>query len=172
MGFNAKLFEVIIYPDSYDIGTLDDTLTNGAIKNYAFILHDKDENRKDHYHIFIRTIDTRNSEYVAKWFNVKENQIEKVKGRFTDALRYLTHANAPTKFQYSPDLVKSNYDWQTEAEKKTRSESEKEIYKKKQYFPAILIVLAISAIGTYFFDKQLSLTLTFIFLTTFVWNRA
>jgi len=48
---------------------------------------------------------------------------------------------------------------------------EKEIYKKKQYFPAILIFLAILALGTYTFDKQLSLTLTFILITTFVWNK-
>jgi len=110
MGFNARMFEVLLYPESFDISKLDDILSNGQIKDYAYILHDQDSERKPHIHVMIRTGDGRNSEYVAKWFDVAENNVGKIKGRFTDALRYLTHKNAPNKYQYGEDLVKSNFD--------------------------------------------------------------
>lgn len=110
MGFNAKLFEVIIYPESFDMSILDGILENNGIKHFAYITHDKDD-KKSHVHIALRTTDTRNSDYVAKWFNIQSNSISRVKGRWSDMLKYLTHANAPEKFQYSPDDVKSNFDW-------------------------------------------------------------
>ena len=49
---------------------------------------------------------------------------------------------------------------------------EKEIYRRKQYFPAILIFLLVLTIGTLDYDKQLSITLAFILITIFVWNKA
>tara|TARA_B100001971_G_C18011504_1_gene442622 strand:- start:9 stop:227 length:219 start_codon:yes stop_codon:yes gene_type:complete len=52
------------------------------------------------------------------------------------------------------------------------TKDEKEIYSQKLYFPAILWTLAITSPITYFIDKTTSLTLTFIFLTTFIWNKA
>lgn len=52
------------------------------------------------------------------------------------------------------------------------TKDEKKIYSQKLYFPTILWILAIIASITYFFDKTSSLTLTFIFLTTFIWNKA
>jgi len=127
VGFNRKLFEVVVYPESYDLGNLEPALNNGQIKDYAWILHDKDEG-KPHVHVVLRTTDTRNSDHVAKWFGVKHEAIEKVKGRFADALRYLTHANAPGKYQYPAEQVHSNFDWRKEAEKKTQRELEDAIF--------------------------------------------
>ena len=49
--------------------------------------------------------------YICQWFGVKENYIEKVKGRWSDMLKYLIHENAPTKHQYDPGEVVSNFDW-------------------------------------------------------------
>ena len=129
MGFNAKLFEVILFPESFEMGALDMILTNSGIKDYAYILHDSDD-KKDHVHVMIRTVDTRNSKYVAKWFGVGEHNIERVKGRFTDALLYLTHSNAPDKFQYLEEQVHSNFDWKKEADKKSLAGKEQEIYDK------------------------------------------
>ena len=48
---------------------------------------------------------------------------------------------------------------------------EKEIYSKAPYFPIILWGLAIAAAIFYTLNKQIAITLTFIFLTTFVWKR-
>ncbi len=52
------------------------------------------------------------------------------------------------------------------------TKDEKEIYSNAPYFPIILWVLAILASIFYTLDKQIALTLTFIFITTFVWNKA
>jgi len=52
------------------------------------------------------------------------------------------------------------------------TEDEKKIYSKTPYFPILLWVLAIAAATSYTLNKQLAITLTFIFITTFVWNKA
>ncbi|MFH1521664.1 MAG: hypothetical protein ABIF18_01770 [archaeon] len=49
---------------------------------------------------------------------------------------------------------------------------EKQIYSKTPYFPIILWVLAFSAAILYATNEQIALTLTFVFLMTFVWNKA
>lgn len=117
MGFNAKLFEVILYPESYEVGALSDKLAQiSSIRDWAYILHDKDD-KKAHIHLVLRLKDSNNSTYVAKWFNVSENAIEKCKGRWSDMLKYLTHENVPEKYQYSNDEVKSNFDWIGEKDK-------------------------------------------------------
>jgi len=51
------------------------------------------------------------------------------------------------------------------------TKDEKEIYSKTRYFPFISFVLAIASVIFFAIDKQIALTLTFIFLTIFVWNR-
>ena len=116
MGFSAKLFEVVLYPESYDMNRIMDDLGAGGIKDWAYIIHDKD-GKKEHVHIAIRTTDSRDSVNVAKWFNLSENAISKVKGRWKDVLKYLTHKNAPQKYQYNDDEVISNFDWKKEIEK-------------------------------------------------------
>ena len=117
MGFKAKLFEVILYPESYEVGTLSDKLAQiSSIKDWAYILHDKDD-KKPHIHLVLRLKCANDSTYVAKWFNVSENAIEKCKGRWSDMLKYLTHENVSEKYQYSQDEVKSNFDWISEKDK-------------------------------------------------------
>ncbi len=51
------------------------------------------------------------------------------------------------------------------------TEDEKEIYSKSPYFPIILWGLAIAAAIFYIINKQIALTLIFIFLMVFTWNR-
>ena len=51
------------------------------------------------------------------------------------------------------------------------TKDEKEIYAKVPYFPIFLWVLAFVAVIYHIFNKQIALTLTFIFITTFVWNK-
>lgn len=117
MGFKAKLFEVMLYPDSYDLDMLPVVLeTIPGIRDYAYCVHDQD-GKKAHCHVMLRMSDTRDSYNVAKWFQANSSQVEKCKGRWADMLAYLTHMNAPDKFQYDPKLVKSNFEWQAEAAK-------------------------------------------------------
>lgn len=51
------------------------------------------------------------------------------------------------------------------------TKDEKEIYSKSPYFPILLWILAIAAAIFYTLNKQIALALTFIFLTTFIWNK-
>jgi len=51
------------------------------------------------------------------------------------------------------------------------TEDEKKIYSKSPYFPIILWVLAFAAAIFYTLNKQTAITLTFTFITTFVWNK-
>lgn len=100
---------------------IENGLDHNAVKDYAYILHDKDENaegekKKPHWHICIRFKDSVPTESICKWFGLSENYINKIRGRFSDALAYLTHSNAPEKYQYLDESVKSNFDFKKEAE--------------------------------------------------------
>ena len=82
-----------------------------TIKQWAYILHDKDDTAK-HYHIYLNFgssgVDTKQ---VGEWFGLQESQVEKIKGRKTDALQYLTHADNKQKYkyQYSQHYTSYNY---------------------------------------------------------------
>ena len=94
------------------------------IVSYVYILHDKDtyteeeeeigkgkagEQKKPHWHIFIKLLHSRTYDDVAKWFDVPPNAVSKVKANtFDDGCIYATHANAPEKYQYSVTEVISS----------------------------------------------------------------
>jgi hypothetical protein len=52
------------------------------------------------------------------------------------------------------------------------TKTEKKIYSKAPYFPIILWALAIATAIFYTLNRGIAITLTFIFLTTLVWNKA
>lgn len=96
-------------------------LDHSRIKDYAYILHDKDEKedgtlKAPHWHILLRFKDSVPTESICSWFNITDNYINKIRGRFGDALAYLTHKNAPGKHQYLDEEVKSNFDFRKEVE--------------------------------------------------------
>lgn len=91
-----------------------------TIKKYAYILHDKDKDTSPHYHIYLNFGNSGvDSKIVAQWFGLQESQVERVKGRATDMLLYLTHGNESQKHkhQYSPSEVVANFDFEAEIEK-------------------------------------------------------
>ena len=91
-----------------------------TIKKYAYILHDKDADTSPHYHIYVNFGNSGvDSKIVAQWFGVQESQIERIKGRSTDMLLYLTHGQPSQKhkYQYSPFEVVANFDFEAEIEK-------------------------------------------------------
>ena len=51
------------------------------------------------------------------------------------------------------------------------TKDEKNIYSKTPYFPILLWILAIATAIFFTLDKRIALTLTFIFITTFIWNK-
>jgi energy-coupling factor transporter ATP-binding protein EcfA2 len=90
-----------------------------SIKKYAIILHDKD-GIKPHYHVMLHFGVSYDTDRLLDYFNIKANAISKIKGRWKDALQYLTHRNAPNKHQYEDEEVVSNFDWKDEVKKSVR----------------------------------------------------
>ena len=91
-----------------------------TIKKYAYILHDKDPDTSPHYHIYLNFGGSGvDSKLVAEWFGLQESQVNKVRGRATDMLQYLTHAQPSQrhKYQYSPSEVIANFDFEEEIRK-------------------------------------------------------
>lgn len=94
---------------------LNDFLDWSSVKEYAYIVHDKDDTRP-HIHCMIRFHHAVPTSAILKRCNdIKEGVIEfqqLVKCHsWKGAITYLTHKNAPGKYQYTDDAVVSNYDW-------------------------------------------------------------
>lgn len=92
---------------------------NKAIKEWAYILHDKDINedgtpKNKHWHIMLRLSEGRKIDQIAKWFGIKKNYVNKCNSkspkpyRFNDMLGYLIHAGDDSKHQYDISEVKTN----------------------------------------------------------------
>ena len=126
---NLRQMEIVIYQDHLKVDIQETVKKYKTIKQWAYILHDKDDTNP-HYHIYLNfSPSCCETSMVAKWFDLAyktedgeertgEQFIEKVKGRKTDMLLYLTHGNESqkNKHQYSPDEVIANFDFVTEIE--------------------------------------------------------
>lgn len=124
---NLRQMEIVTDVDKLKVDLQATFMQYSTIKKWAYIVHDKDDTRP-HYHIALHfggaSVDTAQ---VAKWFNLGyvdengvehsgENFINKVKGRWTDVIQYLTHGNdsQKNKYQYPASEVKANFDFETE----------------------------------------------------------
>ena len=100
-----------------------------TIKEWAYIIHDKDvkangEPKGAHIHLYLNFgKGGTNFERVAKWFKDEPQYVNKVHGRKSDVLLYLTHRNAPEKYQYKDDEVISNFDLKQAIEEDQKSHS-------------------------------------------------
>ena len=115
----CKHYEIVTRPEFLKEKVGDIIRRYSTIKRYAYILHDKDD-AEPHYHIYINFGKSGvESKLVAEWFGLQESQINRVKGRMTDMLQYLTHSqpSQQNKHQYSPDEVISNFDFLEEIRK-------------------------------------------------------
>ena len=120
---NLRQMEIVIYKDHLKVDIQQVCKRYKTIKQWAYILHDKDDTAP-HYHIYLNfTPSSADSLMVAKWFQLGyttedgeertgEQFIEKVKGRKVHMLEYLTHGNESQKHkhQYSPEEVIANFD--------------------------------------------------------------
>ena len=114
-----KQYEIVTQPE-YLTSPLQDILRNHrTIKQWAYILHDKDKDATPHYHIYVNFGSTGvDSKDVAAWFGISENFINKVEGRKTDMLMYLTHSNESQRHKHPYDFseVTANFDFKSEIE--------------------------------------------------------
>lgn len=135
MAISLRMCDVMQYVEYMkcdEVGIVE-ILEAKGVKDYALILHDKDINKdgekvKPHYHIALRFDSPRKSDQIAKWFGIEENFVGRVKGRWQDILKYLTHENAPSKYQYPVTDVICNFDY--EEGKKTGYGRKEEIITK------------------------------------------
>jgi len=112
----AKHCEVVCNKDKLSVDIQQTIREYKTIKYWAYILHDKDDTAP-HYHIYLNFgTSSVDFEQVAKWFKLESNFVSKVKGRKTDMLKYLIHANDTQlhKHQYDIKEVVANFDVGTE----------------------------------------------------------
>lgn len=116
---NLRMAEMIIYEENAKQEDLELKLNEyKSIKKYAGILHDKDD-VKNHYHIMLKfssPFETNNLITMFKDFNLSLYNISKIKGKYSDAIKYLLHQNVPDKYQYQKEQVFSNFDIQEDLE--------------------------------------------------------
>lgn len=113
-----------------------------CIAQHCYIIHDQDtytdaeekrnpdhkagELKAAHIHLLMRFNQPQHIPNIAKWFNIPENFVQKIHGSWEDACLYQIHANAPDKYQYPPEAVTCNFDFQKILEKKdTKTELDK-----------------------------------------------
>lgn len=127
---NFKNFELMQYLEYLDLDNMINIInTRDEIQDYAYIIHDRDldddgQLKPPHVHLAVRLKQKRPTalKYIADWFKVEPQFINKIRAGFPKMLQYLTHKNDPKKYQYPADEVISNFDWQDEAEKGNRLE--------------------------------------------------
>lgn len=117
-----------------------------CIKKYAYIRHDKDTYTKEdeeknckhkagtlkspHWHIMLQFSDSQDTKYIAKWFDVEEQYVQKsVSGNYNSILKYLVHENATGKVRYDANLVVANFDYVAFIEAGDKSARQVEIVK-------------------------------------------
>jgi len=106
---------------------------HSTIKHWAYIIHDKDVRedgspKEPHIHLYLN-FGKSGASYatVVSWFKDGAERVNAVKGKKADILKYLTHRNAPDKYQYDKSEVMANFDVdaaiESEEEKKQFTES-------------------------------------------------
>ena len=132
-----------------DVSKIEEILkSKKAVKEYAFIVHDKDTKddgtlKRPHVHIMMRFNNPTPIKTVCNWFGVTENYFETIGDKngssWETAVNYLIHGNDETKFQYAHEEVTSNFNYTAFIDKykssinnrkngNAREKREKEIY--------------------------------------------
>ena len=82
-----------------------------ATEHWAYICHDKDETDK-HFHILCTFAKNKSFERVRAYVQSDKNTFCQPLEDWTGDYEYLTHSNAPEKFQYSPaDIISNDIDF-------------------------------------------------------------
>ena len=137
------------YPDEWE-KTLKENLQNHEhIINWCFAVHDMDTDENDnpkktHVHIVLALNESLDPSTIGGYVGVPKNFVERIKQKkrvgnrmvadIGGAISYLTHRNAPEKYQYDDGIVvaKPGFDW-----KALRAKSEAEQAAEKSYKNAL-----------------------------------
>lgn len=167
----ARIFNIMQYERHPETGeklleenTIKKALEHKTIKQWAYIVHDKDKYTEEeeakgltygkkagdekgkHFHIACRCDCAVDTAIIAKWFNIPENFVDVPKGRgaFLDCVEYLTHESekqqAKGKHRYEDEEVKSNFEWREELDKRAESRLKygRDLDPKKRMFYDVL----------------------------------
>lgn len=121
---NLRTFEVMQQLQHYDLKDINcfkvefekRVLSLNHLKEYAFILHDKDFNSNGdlkaiHFHLVVSLKSPANINTIGEVLRVETQYINKIKTTTKNAFLYLIHFNDKTKYQYSIDEVVANFDY-------------------------------------------------------------
>ena len=129
------------YPDTWR-ETMEDKLNaQPNIKSWVYIVHDKDVDeegnpKEAHFHLVVETLQSVQFSTIGGYIDVPKQYVERIKqgvksGRYWrsdigGAYSYLTHRNAPDKYQYSDDEVvaKDGFDWKQIRDKSEMTKQE------------------------------------------------
>lgn len=132
-----------------------------SVKDYAYILHDKDNDENLHCHLALRFNGAVPTTAIINKLRkagveLDETRLEKVKGKWASIVSYLTHRNAPEKHQYDYSEVVANFDVESMTEQymeQKRTKDEKEERKNE-----IITLIASGVIREYNLDEYISPT--------------
>ena len=128
----VRMCEIVQQMEYLDLDNLQKVLDGKkCISEWAYIIHGKDKKEDGssvvpHIHLALKFDNSYDSKYICKWFDVPEQCVNKIKGKWVDILKYLTHKNAPNKYQYSDEDVICNFDYN-----KALEDSSKKVDKRK-----------------------------------------
>ena len=109
-----RLFSIIVYEDSESYNINDILFNIKSQKYYAYIIHNKDKDKKglilkNHYHIIIRLENASTIDALSKKLGVPSNYIQRIKNERA-YIRYLIHFDNQEKYQYQlEDIMCSRY---------------------------------------------------------------
>ena len=116
---SAKMCEIVQQVQYLNEETIKNAIASqNCIDKWCYVLHDSDVKddgtpKEPHWHIYLHFTDSRQFDYIAKWFKIEPQYVNKIKGkRFGDAIEYASHHNAPEKYQYPFSTVKANFDYE------------------------------------------------------------
>lgn len=80
--------------------------------------------KPEHIHVMLQLKQSRDSKDIAKWFDIDERFVLRCHSKsksnqhkYMDMCLYLIHGNDANKYQYSPSIVESNFDYELEMQR-------------------------------------------------------
>lgn len=110
------------------------------IKDYCYIIHDQDIYEEDgsghqkgdlkpaHIHLLLKfeNDQPQRIKYIAKWFDIKENFVSKIKCSWKSACLYQIHYNDKEKHQYEMTDVKANFNYESFIKESRQKDAKKQ----------------------------------------------
>lgn len=124
----VKMIELVQQLEYLDLDNFKSILASkvesNQIQKYAYIVHDKDRNESggktpDHIHCIMKFRYSTRLNAIRNWFRVQPQNLQKIRGAWLTACRYLVHMNHPDKYQYDVKQVVANFEYATECQLST-----------------------------------------------------